>query len=89
MPAKGSKSNMERQCCVCFGLKSGVLIFVSLEALFWMFISFVAIFSEVKYIRLTNMEELKESLKRDWYFNRISERSINSFDEQARSECRD
>lgn len=61
-------------------------MFVSVEAFFWLFISFVALFSEIKYISTTNIQDFVSDLERDWYFRKISERSLDSFDEQARSE---
>jgi hypothetical protein len=75
------------KCCFIFGLRSGVLIFVSLEALFWAFISFVAIYSEVKYINTIDLLEFTDDLDRDWYYFLIYEHPRDTFTERVRSKC--
>lgn len=68
-----------------FGLRSGVLIFVSIEALFWAIISFAAVYSEVKYIRLIDILEWADELERDWYYYLIFDHPRDLFDDKFRS----
>ncbi|KAG5675831.1 hypothetical protein PVAND_005701 [Polypedilum vanderplanki] len=56
------------KCCFLFGLRSGVLIFVSIEALFWALLTFAAIFSEIKYITNVDIGEFSDVLDNDWYY---------------------
>ncbi|CRL02867.1 CLUMA_CG015837, isoform A [Clunio marinus] len=73
------------KCCFFFGLRSGVLIFVSIEALFWGILSFVAVYSEVKYIRNTDIPEFTDDLERDWYYYLIFEHPRDTFNERVRT----
>lgn len=73
------------KCCFMFGLRSGVLIFVSIEALFWAIISFAAVYSEVKYIRLIDILEWADELERDWYYYLIFDHPRDLFDDKFRS----
>jgi hypothetical protein len=74
------------KCCFMFGLRSGVLVFVSFEALFWALISFVALYSEVKYIKTVDLLEFTDDLERDWYYYLIYEHPRDTFNERVRSE---
>lgn len=73
------------KCCFLFGLRSGVLIFVSIEALFWSVISFVAAYSEVKYIANIDIPEFADDLEYDWYYFLIFGHQRETFDERVRS----
>lgn len=74
------------KCCFLFALKSGVLLFVSIEALFWALISFVAVYSEVKYINSIDLLDFTDDLERDWYYFLIFEHPRDTFNEKVRSE---
>lgn len=63
------------KCCFVFGLRCGVLIFVSIEALFWALLSFAAVHSEAKYINAVDLLEFSDDLERDWYYYLIFEHS--------------
>lgn len=63
------------KCCFVFGLRCGVLIFVSIEALLWAILSFAAVYSEVKYINDIDLLTFSDSLDYDWYYYLIFERS--------------
>lgn len=73
------------KCCFLFGLRSGVLIFVSIEALFWAILSFVAVYSEVKYINSVDLFDFTDDLERDWYYYLIFEHPRDTFNEKVRS----
>lgn len=73
------------KCCFLFGLRSGVLIFVSIEALFWAILSFAAVFSEIKYINSVEVPEFSDDLERDWYYYLIFGHPRDLFDEKFRS----
>lgn len=73
------------KCCFMFGLRSGVLIFVSLEALFWALLSFAAIFSEVKYIINVDIGEFSDVLDNDWYYYLLFGYARELIDERIRS----
>lgn len=74
------------KCCFLFGLRSGVLIYVSIEALFWAVLSFAAVFSEVKYINSFDLLDFTDDLDRDWYYYLIFEHPRDTFNERVRSE---
>lgn len=63
------------KCCFVFGLRCGVLIFVSIEALFWAIMSFAAVYSEVKYINDIDLFVFTDDLESDWYYFLIFEHS--------------
>lgn len=76
------------KCCFVFGLRSGVLIFVSIEALFWAILSFAAVYSEVKYINDIDLLDFTDDLERDWYYYILFEHSDyprSTFTERTRS----
>lgn len=73
------------KCCFIFGLRSGVLIFVSIEALFWAVLSFAAVYSEVKYINSFDLLDFTDDLERDWYYYLILEHPRDTFTEKVRS----
>lgn len=87
MKMENSSTPMPRfnKCCFFFGLRSGVLIFVSIEALFWSLMSFVAVYSEVKYINNINLLDFTDDLERDWYYYMIFEHPRDTFTERVRS----
>lgn len=68
-----------------FGLRSGVLIFVSLEALFWALLAFSAIYSEVKYIVYVDLAEFSDVLDNDWYYFLLFGYPRELIDERIRS----
>lgn len=78
------------RCCFFFGLRSGVLIFVSVEALFWAVLSFAAIYCEVKYITNIDLLTFSDDLENDWYYYMIFDTNRYYrdyyFDEKLRSE---
>lgn len=61
-------------------------MFVSIEALFWAVISFVAVYSEVKYINSIEILEFADDLEYDWYYYLIFGHPRDTFDERVRSE---
>lgn len=63
------------KCCFVFGLRCGVLIFVSIEALFWAILSFAAVYSEVKYINVIDLYDFSDDLDSDWYYFLLFEHS--------------
>lgn len=73
------------KCCFLFDLRSGVLIFISLEALFWGLLSFAAIFSEVKYIINVDIGEFSDDLDNDWYYFFLFGYPRELIDERIRS----
>jgi len=73
------------KCCFVFGLRSGVLIFVSIEALFWAILSFAAVYSEVKYINSVDLLDFTDDLERDWYYYLIFEHPRDTFNEKVRT----
>lgn len=75
------------KCCFVFGLRSGVLIFVSFEVLFWCILTFAAIYSEVKYIIHTDIPEFSDVLDNDWYYYILFGWPMELIDERIRSEC--
>lgn len=75
------------KCCFLFGLRSGVLIFVSIEALFWALLTFAAIFSEVKYIANVDVGDFSDVLDNDWYYYFLFGYPRELIDERIRSEC--
>lgn len=76
------------KCCFLFGLRSGVLIFLSIEALFWAVLSFAAVYSEVKYINSIDILDFTDDLERDWYYYLIFEHPRDNFNERVRSKRR-
>jgi hypothetical protein len=56
------------KCCFVFDLRSGVLIFISFETLFWAVLTFAAIYSEIKYIINVDIAEFSDVLDNDWYY---------------------
>jgi hypothetical protein len=56
------------KCCFVFDLRCGVLIFVSIETLFWAVLTFASIYSEVKYIINVDIAEFSDVLDNDWYY---------------------
>jgi hypothetical protein len=68
-----------------FGLRSGVLIFVSIESLFWALMAFAAIFSEIKYISNVDIGEFSDGLDNDWYYFVLFGYPLETIDERIRS----
>lgn len=68
-----------------FGLRSGVLIFLSIEALFWAIISFAAVYSEIKYINLVDIPEWSDEVERDWYYYLVFEHPRDLYTDKFRS----
>lgn len=77
------------KCCFLFGLRSGVLIFVSIEALFWGLLAFAAIFCEVKYIINVDIGEFSDDLDNDWYYFFLFGYPRELIDERIRSKNKD
>lgn len=73
------------KCCFLFGLRSGVLIFVSIEALFWALLAFAAIYSEIKYIVYVDIGEFSDVLDNDWYYYLLFGYPKELIDERLRS----
>lgn len=73
------------KCCFLFGLRSGVLIFVSIEALFWALLAFAAIYSEAKYIANVDIGEFSDVLDNDWYYYLLFGYARELIDEKIRS----
>lgn len=73
------------KCCFVFGLRSGVLIFVSIEVLFWAVLTFAAIYSEVKYIINVDIAEFSDVLDNDWYYWILFGYPREQIDERIRS----
>jgi hypothetical protein len=71
-----------------FGLRSGVLIFVSIEALFWAVLTFAAVFSEIKYIANVDIAEFSDVLDNDWYYYLLFGYPRELIDERVRSKKR-
>lgn len=62
-----------------------MLIFVSIEALFWAILSFAAIYSEIKYINSIDILDFTDDLEYDWYYYLIFEHPRDTFNEKVRS----
>lgn len=58
---------------------------MSIEALFWAVISFVAAYSEVKYITSIDILDFADDLEYDWYYFLIFGHPRETFDERVRS----
>lgn len=60
-------------------------MFVSIEAFFWAVLSFVSIYSEVKYITSVDLLEFTDDLEYDWYYFLIFEHPRDTFTDRVRS----
>lgn len=57
------------------GLRRGLLIFVSIEAIVWAIISVIAVYCEIRYIRTADVLDFYDTVENDWYYNVLFEYS--------------
>jgi hypothetical protein len=77
-------------CCFVFGLRCGVLIFAFFEAIFWLVVSTLAIYKEIRYMRETDLGNFIDYIyenedNKDWYYFVLYWYPRDEFDEVLRS----